>query len=374
MNTRFSILLANPSMPKAMLVATILLALLSGCSPSSDNDISDSATSSPASAEGAESLPPLVVYSSRNEQLIAPIFARYTQQTGQEIQFITDKAGPLIQRLKAEGEQTSADLLLTVDAGNLWFAQQQGVLQPMSSKILSDAVPAYLRDPDNFWYALSIRARTMVYHPQRVGADELSGYADLADPKWQGRLCLRTSKKVYNQSLVAMMIATLGEMATEKIVRGWVSNLAAPVFSSDTKLIEAIAAGQCDVGIANTYYLGRLLAKDANYPVALHWSDQTPAGSSDQRGQGVHVNVSGVALTAHSKQPKAAQQLVEWLATGEAQQQFAEVNLEFPLKESTSVAPIVAAWGSFEQQLINVRRAGELQADAVRLMDRAGYR
>ena len=206
----------------------------------------------------------VVVYSARNEQLIKPMFDAYTKETGVKIKFITDKEGPLMQRLKVEGENTPADLLLTVDAGNLWQAAQEGLLSPVKSKILSSNIPSYLRDPGNQWFGLSVRARTLVYNTQKLKPSELSTYEDLADPKWKGRLCLRTSKKVYNQSLVAMMIAEHGEVKTEQIVRGWVANLATDVFPDDTKLMEAIAAGQCDVGIANTYYYGRLIEKSPN--------------------------------------------------------------------------------------------------------------
>lgn len=316
----------------------------------------------PPAEEGVDTL---VVYSSRNEQLIKPLFEAYTAETGVKIEFITDKEGPLIQRLKAEGASSPADLLLTVDAGNLWFAKQQGLLQPVQTDVLDKAVPAHLRDPEHFWHALSVRARTIVYHPDRVKANALSTYAALADDQWKGRLCLRTSKKVYNQSLVAMLIATKGEEATEAIVRGWVENLAAPVFSSDTKVIEAIAAGQCDVGIVNTYYLGRLVATNPDYPVRLFFANQ----STD----GVHVNISGVGVTAHSQRLDAATRLIEWLATGDAQQQFAGVNIEYPLLSTTKVADLVEQWGTFKPQLINVSRAGELQTAAVKLMDRAGY-
>lgn len=342
-------------------LATVLLSasiLLSACSPSEDASVSQSKAT-------AASVEKLVVYSSRNEQLIKPIFETYTEQTGVPIEFITDKDGPLIQRLKAEGKATPADMLLTVDAGNLWFAKQQGLLQPVQTDILDAAVPEHLRDPDHHWHALSVRARTIVYHPDRVDVNNLSSYEALADDQWNDRLCLRTSKKVYNQSLVAMMIATHGEEKTEKVVRGWIDNLAAPVFSSDTKLIEAMAAGQCDVGIVNTYYLGRLIAKDPEYPVKLFFANQ----DSD----GVHVNISGIGVTAHSKRVEAATRLIEWLATGTAQEQFAGVNIEYPVKPTTKVADLVAQWGTYKPQMINVSRAGELQSAAVKLMDRVGY-
>ena len=225
----------------------------------------------------------VVVYSARNEQLIKHLFDSYTKETGVQIKFITDKEGPLMQRLQAEGSNTPADILLTVDAGNLWQAGQLGLLKPVHSKVLSTNIPAYLRDPKNLWFGLSVRARTLVYNTQKLQAVQLSTYEDLAHPKWKGRLCLRTSKKVYNQSLVAMMIAEHGEAKTEEIVRGWVANLATDVFPDDTKMLEAIAAGQCDVGIVNTYYFGRLIEKNPKLNLALFWPNQ--------QSNGVHVNV-----------------------------------------------------------------------------------
>ena len=308
----------------------------------------------------------VVVYSARNEQLIKPMFDAYTKETGVKIKFITDKEGPLMQRLKVEGENTPADLLLTVDAGNLWQAAQEGLLSPVKSKILSSNIPSYLRDPGNQWFGLSVRARTLVYNTQKLKPSELSTYEDLADPKWKGRLCLRTSKKVYNQSLVAMMIAEHGEVKTEQIVRGWVANLATDVFPDDTKLMEAIAAGQCDVGIANTYYYGRLIEKSPKLPLALFWPNQST--------NGVHVNVSGAGVTKYAKHPQAAVKLLEWLSSKHAQNLFADVNLEYPANPAIKADPVVAAWGSFKQNPINVTKAGELQTAAVKLMDRAEYK
>lgn len=308
----------------------------------------------------------VVVYSARNEQLIKPLFDAYTQATGVRVKFITDKEGPLLQRLKAEGPNTPADLLLTVDAGNLWQAANEGVLKPVDSRILAGNIPGYLRDPQNRWFALSLRARTVVYNPTKVKPSELSTYEDLASPKWKNRLCLRTSKKVYNQSLVAMMIAEHGEARTEQIVRGWVANLATDVFPDDTKMMEAIAAGQCDVGIANTYYFGRLMEKNPRLQLALFWPNQA--------GSGVHVNVSGAGVTRHAKHEQAAIKLLEWLSSKGAQNLFADVNMEYPANPLVQPDPVVAAWGSFKKNPINVTKAGELQTAAVRLMDRAGYK
>jgi iron(III) transport system substrate-binding protein len=308
----------------------------------------------------------LVVYSARKEHLIQPLFDRYSDKTGVRIRYITDKAAPLLQRLRAEGERSPADMLMTVDAGNLWQAAEQGVLAPVGSDTLRANVPTHLRDPDGRWFGLSIRARTLVYSTERVDPSELSTYEDLADPRWKGRLCLRTSKKVYNQSLVATMIARLGEAKTERAVRGWIENLAVPPFSNDTKTMEAIVSGRCDLAIVNTYYFGRLQKKEPGVPLALFWPNQETSG--------VHVNVSGAGVTAHAPHRDQAVRLLEWLSTPEAQRLFADLNMEYPVNPAVEPDPQVAAWGSFKPDPINLSEAGRLQAAAVRLTDRAGYR
>jgi len=308
----------------------------------------------------------LVVYSARNEQLIKPLFDAYTKETGVPIKFLTGSEGPLLERLKTEGANTPADVLITVDAGNLWLAAKEGVLAKVDSATLKANIPAHLRDPDGRWFGLSIRARTIVYSTNKVKPAELSTYEDLADAKWKGRLCLRTSKKVYNQSLIAMMIARLGEEKTEEIVRGWVANLATDVFPDDTKEMEAIAAGQCDVGIVNTYYYGRLMKKKPELPLALFWPNQ--------KDRGVHVNVSGAGITRHAKHRAAAVKLLEWLSSGKAQNLFADANMEYPVNPRVKPHVAVAAWGTFKQDTISVAEAGKRQAEAVKLMDRAGYK
>ncbi|MDX1335727.1 MAG: Fe(3+) ABC transporter substrate-binding protein, partial [Gammaproteobacteria bacterium] len=308
----------------------------------------------------------ITVYSARKEHLIKPLFDTYSEKTGVQIRYITDKAGPLLARLKAEGANTPADMMMTVDAGNLWQAAESDVLSPVESQVLNKNIPAHLRDPGNQWFGLSIRARTIVYNTDRVKPADLSSYEDLADPKWKGRLCLRTSKKVYNQSLVAMMIARHGEEKTSQIIEGWVANLATQPFSNDTKTMQAVAAGQCDVAIVNTYYFGRLQKKDPNINLALFWPNQDSTG--------VHVNISGAGITKHAKNRDAAIKLLEWLSSEEAQQKFAALNMEYPVNPAVAPDAVVAAWGDFKGDDLNVAEAGKLQAEAIKLMDRAGYR
>ncbi len=310
---------------------------------------------------------PLVVYSSRAEQLIKPVFERYTAETGVPIVYTTDSEQPLIQRLKAEGESTKASLLITVDAGNLWYAANEGVLAAVDSAELRASIPEHLRDASDRWFGLSVRARTIVYDPSRVNEPALVGYADLADPKWKGRLCLRTSKKVYNQALVAMLIAQYGAERTEEIVTGWVENLATDVFSNDTQLMEAIVDGRCELGIVNTYYYGRLQRDNSqSLPLRLFWPSAETGG--------VHVNVAGAGVTRHAPQREAAVRFLTWLAGKDAQAMFADVNLEYAANPSVPSDPAVASWGEFQQSTMPLTKAGELQAEAVRLMDRAGYR
>jgi iron(III) transport system substrate-binding protein len=308
----------------------------------------------------------VVVYSARNEQLIKPLFDAYTKQTGVQIKFVTDKEGPLMERLKAEAANTPADMLITVDAGNLWQAANQGLLQPVVSTTLNANIPAHLRDPKNQWFGLSVRARTIFFNSQKLKATDLSSYEDLADPKWKGKLCLRTSKKVYNQSLTAMLIDEHGEAKTEQIIKGWVANLATDVFADDTKMLEAIAAGQCEVGIANTYYYGRLMEKKPTLPISIFWANQN--------AKGVHVNVSGAGVTKYAKNPAGAQKLLEWLSSDKAQNLFTDLDMEYPANPAVKADPKLLAWGPFKQNLINVNKAGELQTSAVKLMDRAGYK
>jgi iron(III) transport system substrate-binding protein len=308
----------------------------------------------------------VIVYSARNEHLIKPLFDAYKEQTGISVRFITDQGGPLIARLKAEGAKTRADMLITVDAGNLWQAANEGLLAPVASATLITNIPPHLRDADHRWFGLSARARTIVYSTERVDPAGLSTYEALAGPEWKGRLCLRTSRQVYNQSMVAMMIARLGVEETEQVVRGWVANLAAPPFSNDIAVMRAIVAGQCDVGIVNSYYFGRLEQENPEIPLALYWANQDDSG--------VHVNVSGAAITRHARNPEQAVRLLEWFTTPEAQRMFAGLNQEYPVNPVVPPDPQVKAWGDFRQDERNLAEAGRLQTQAVMLMDRAGYR
>jgi len=317
-------------------------------------------------AQTAHAEDKLVVYSARQEPLIKPLFDAYTAKTGVKIEFISDKEGPLFERLKAEGPRSPADLLITVDAGNLWYGAEQGLFETLNSEVLAQNVPAHLRDSENRWFGLSVRARTIVYHSGKVQADELSSYEGLGDARWKGRLCLRSSKKVYNQSLVAMMIADYGVEKTEAIVRSWVGNLATDVFADDTLLIQAVEAGQCDAGIVNTYYYGRYQKTKPDTAVKIFWPNQDSSG--------VHVNVSGAGVLKTSKNKAAATAFLEWMSSAEAQNLFADSNQEYPVNPLVKPAADVQVWGAFKQNQKALSQAGELQVEAVMLMDRVGYK
>ncbi|WPC05401.1 extracellular solute-binding protein [Pseudomonas benzenivorans] len=307
----------------------------------------------------------VVVYSARIDELIKPVFDAYTAKTGVPVKFITDKEAPLLARLKAEGENTPADMLITVDAGNLWQAEQEGVLKPLQSAVIEQNIPAQYRSSTGSWTGLSLRARTVVYSTERVQPSELTTYEALADKNWEGRLCLRTSKKVYNQSLTATLIETHGAAKTEEIVKGWVNNLATDVFPDDTALIQAIDAGQCDVGIVNSYYFARLHKQNPDLKAKLFWPNQND--------RGVHVNLSGAGVTKHAPHAEAAQQLLEWMTGDEAQGLFGALNQEFPANPKVAPSDEVAAWGNFKADSIPVEVAGKRQAEATMLMDRAGW-
>ena len=318
-----------------------------------------------AAPQAAQPAGEVVVYSARIETLIKPMFDAFTQQTNIKVKYFTASEKELFERLKAEGANTPADVFMTVDAGNLWIAEQAGLLQGFASETVEQNIPAHLRAKDNAWVGLSVRARPIMVSTERVKPSELSTYEALADRKWQGRLCLRTSRNVYTQSLVATMMKTLGEKQAEAVVRGWIVN-EPRIFDSDTRLLEAIAAGQCDVGITNTYYLAHLQVKDPKFPVAVFWPNQ--------HDRGVHVNVSGTGVTKYAKNREHAIKLIEFLSSVEAQNLYADANYEYPANPAVKPSSLIAAWGTFKADQVDVAAAGELQVAAVKLMDRAGYK
>jgi iron(III) transport system substrate-binding protein len=274
--------------------------------------------------------------------------------------------------LQSEGANTPADVLLTVDAGRLATAREAGVLQAVQSDTLKVRIPATYRDPEGYWYGLSVRARPILYAEDRVKPEELSTYENLADPQWKGRICVRSSDSVYNQSLVAGLISHHGEAKTEAWAKGLVANFARPPKGGDRDQIKAVAAGECDLALANTYYLGGMVnssdesERQAAAKVTVFWPDAKTTG--------VHVNVSGAGVTAHARNRDQAVKLLEFLASDAAQRWYADANNEYPVNPEIPASATLAAWGEFKADTLNVAKLGELNAAAIRLMDRAGWK
>jgi len=265
-----------------------------------------------------------------------------------------------------------ADVLITADAGRLHRAKSQNLVQPIQSDVLEAAIPAAYRDPDNTWFGLSLRARVIMYAPDRVDPSELSTYEALADPKWRGRLCVRSSSNIYNQSLTAALIAHHGAEKVEQWARGVVANFARPPAGGDRDQIQAVAAGQCDVAISNTYYLGGMLRSDD--PAVRAAAEKVRVFWPSQDAQGAHVNVSGAGVTKAAKNRDNAVRLLEFMVSDEAQRWYAEGNSEFPVKPGVPLSPVLESWGPFKADDLNLAKLGEGNAEAVRVLDRAGWK
>ena len=308
----------------------------------------------------------LTVYTSRQPQLIEPIVEQFTNETGIKVNLLSGNAQELMERIDIEGEDSPADIFMTVDAGVLWQAAERDILAKIDSEILKENIPAHLRDSKNEWFGLSKRARTIVFSSDQFKDNDFSTYEDLADPKWKGKLCLRTSKKVYNRSLIASMIDAYGFDKSKEVVSGWVSNLATEVFSNDTNALKAVSSGQCGVTIVNTYYLARLLDDPEYNNLSLFWANQSD--------RGVHVNISGAGVVKTSKNKKNAVLLLEYLSSNKAQDFYASANKEYPVLIGAKIDESIENWGSFSEHTINVSKLGSLQKEAVFLAQEVGYK
>jgi iron(III) transport system substrate-binding protein len=308
----------------------------------------------------------LVVYTARLHYGEEEVFTRFAEETGYDLKLFGGTGSALVERLKAEGQDTEADLLVTVDGANLQQALGDDLFQGLSSAAVESTIPRNLRDADGRWTALTTRARTIMRSTERLPEDDAPAtYVALGDPRFKGRLCLRTSDSVYNSSLVADQIAKDGRAETERMLRAWMAN-DPTILGSDVDVLEAIEAGRCDVGLTNHYYLGRILEEDPDFPVAPVWANQD--------GRGVHVNMSGVGITRHSDNVSVARELVEFLVSEEAQELFASANSEFPANPDVAPAEHIADWRGFRVDPIDVTADAGLQADAVELMNEVGWR
>jgi iron(III) transport system substrate-binding protein len=334
--------------------------LLAACGGDSETATTGS-NSTESNSTGSGETRTVTVYTGRHYG-IEPVFAEFTAATGIEVRFTTGSDPELRERLSAEGANTPADVIMTADAANIELADQAGLLAPIDSEVLRSAIPETLRSANDTWFSLSRRLRVIMYSTERVSTPPTT-YAGLGDPEWDGRLCLRPGTHPYTQSLVAALILNDGRDGAEAIVEGWVAN--DPLYiNSDTEILRAIEAGDCDVALTNTYYLGRLKNEDPAYPVAVSWPEQ--------QGAGAHVNVSTIALTANAAHPEEAIALIEWLAT-DGHAAFASANFEYPADPDVASAELIVEFGTHTSDETSVRELGRLNAEAVDVLTGAGY-
>ena len=312
------------------------------------------------------------IYNARHYGTDQQLWDAFTKETGIAVNVVEANHDELIQRLVAEGENSPADIFVTVDAGRLALAAEKDLFAPIKSVILEAAVPAHLRHPDGLWYGLAMRARVIVYDKARVNPAELSTYEALADPKFKGRILVRSSSSVYNLSLMGSIIAADGPEKAEAWAKGLVDNMARPPEGGDTDQIEAVAAGVGDIAISNTYYFARLLASEKPEERAL--AEKLAIFFPNQGDRGTHVNISGAGILKAAPNRENAIKLLEYLVLPEAQRYFADISLEYPVNPAVKPHPVLAAFGDFKQDTLNAATYAANSIEAAEIMDRAGWR
>lgn len=311
------------------------------------------------------------LYTERHYDADQKLFDQFKEATGIQVNVVKAKADELIERLKAEGDQSQADLFLTVDAGRMGRAKEAGLLQTVDSEALNSQIPEAYRDPEGQWFGLTKRGRVFVYAKDRVQPEELTTYEALVDPKWKGRILVRSSTNKYNQALIASLIAANGVEATEEWAKGIVANLAREPKGNDRDQMRAVAAGEGDVAIVNTYYLGLLAGgNEADQAVA----EQLAIVFPNQEDRGTHVNISSAALTKNAPNKENAVKLLEFLTSTEAQQQLTEANYEYPINPAVPPVGLVQSWGTFKEEPVDAAAIGQNEDEALKLGDRAGWR
>jgi len=308
------------------------------------------------------------VYSYRQPELIQPLLDKFTETTGIETNVAFLNKG-LVERLEAEGDRSPADVVLTVDISRLAALVEAGVTQPVDSDVLEKNVPADLRDPGNQWFGLTTRARIVYASKERVEDGEITTYQDLADPKWKGRICSRSGTHAYNVALFAAGIEHMGEEKAQEWIEGIKANLARKPQGNDRAQIKAIWAGECDISLGNTYYMGKMLED----PEQKEWADSVELVFPVFEGGGTHVNVSGVAMTRAAPNRENAVKLMEFLSSPEAQQIYASDNFEYPIAPGTSPDALVEGWGSFEADGLNLMDVAAKRPDALRLVETVDF-
>lgn len=322
--------------------------------------------------EGTEADGIVNVYSARHYDIDDALYERFTEQTGIQVNLVEGKSDELIERINNEGANSPADVFITVDAGRLWRAEEADVWQPVSSEVLEAAVPENLRHPDGLWFGLTKRARVLVYNVDTVEPSDLSTYEALAEPDWEGRVCVRSSENIYNQSLLGSMVETKGAEATETWAEGLVNNFARQPEGGDVDQIKSVAAGLCDVAIVNHYYWARLAKSDD--PENQDVTSKTAVFFPNQDDRGVHVNISGAGVVAGAPNQENAIAFLEFLVSPDAQTVFAEGNNEYPVVDGVEIDPIVAELGDFKVDEVNVAAYGRNNPEVIKLSDRAGWK
>jgi len=318
---------------------------------------------SPAAAQPGE----INVYTYREQKLIQPLFDAFTKETGIKVNIISASSG-LEQRIKTEGANSPADVLLTVDIGRLEEAVQAGITQPIKSAIVDQAVPAQYRDPEGHWVGVSARARVIYAAKDRVKQDAIT-YEELADPKWKGKICIRSGQHIYNNAMIAAMIVKHGEAKTEEWLKGLKANLAQKPSGGDREQARDVAAGKCDLGIGNTYYWALMLKN----PAQKEWADATRVILPTFQNGGTHVNVSGVVLAKNAPNKANAMKLIEWLLSDKAQHMYADMNYEYPVKAGIAANQIVAGYGALKPDPMPIAQIGANKKAAANLVDKVGF-
>lgn len=312
------------------------------------------------------------LYSSRHYDTDEELYRRFREATGIRVNVVEAEADQLIERIKNEGDNSPADLLLTVDAGRLWRAEQENLFQPVTSPVLTAEIPEHLRHPDGLWFGLTQRARVIMYHKDRVNPTDLSTYEDLVDPNWRGRILIRSSTNIYNQSLVGSLIAAHGAEDTETWARGLVANFARDPQGGDIDQIKAVAAGLGDLAVSNTYYLARLIKSNKAEDQAV--ANAIGVFFPNQSDRGTHVNISGAGLVKTAPHADLALEFLEYLVSPEAQRIFAESNHEYPVVDGVAIDSVVSGFGDFKADSLNAAVFGQNNPEALRITDRAGWK
>ncbi|OMP67379.1 Fe(3+) ABC transporter substrate-binding protein [Domibacillus epiphyticus] len=312
------------------------------------------------------------LYTSRHYETDDALFAKFTEETGIEVNVVKGEEDELMERLTREGEATEADLFYTADAGRLHWAKEKQLLQSVESETLSKNIPENYRDVDNEWFGITKRARVIVYAKDRVKPEDLSTYEALTEPQWKDKVLIRSSDNIYNQSLLASFISLHGEDEAKNWAQGIVNNMARDPEGGDRDQAKAVVAGEGDVAVMNTYYYGQLL--NSEDPEEVKVAEQLGVFFPNQETDGTHVNVSGVGVTKHAKNKENAIKFIEFLSSEEAQGEFSEANYEFPVNPAVEPSELLASWGEFKAQDINMSELGKYNADALKMMNEVGWK